>query len=180
MKKILFVLFASLLVLSACGNQGEKESKEKPSNSTVEKKKEKKEEKSTEEKESNNTNEASTEKTQMSNTNEGQASVDKNQQAGGVNTQKQDQQAQSGQQTENNISTNKDMPVAHDGGQNGYGYGDYLAAKEATEQGKAQNGGKLEGVGGSWPVQDGQSFESWRQEQVNWQNMVDSTSQPAK
>ncbi|NJH98360.1 hypothetical protein [Staphylococcus agnetis] len=45
MKKILFVLFASLLVLSACGNQDEKENKEKPSNSTVENKKENKEEK---------------------------------------------------------------------------------------------------------------------------------------
>ena len=32
------------------------------------------------------------------------------------------------------------MPVAHDGGQNGFGYGDYLAAKEASE--KARRGGR--------------------------------------
>ncbi|NJH87363.1 hypothetical protein GLV96_12410 [Staphylococcus agnetis] len=67
MKKILFVLFASLLVLSACGNQGETEkaSEKKPSKSTVEKKKENKEEKSTEEKQSSNT----VEENQLSNTN---------------------------------------------------------------------------------------------------------------
>ncbi|MCE4970238.1 hypothetical protein KJB49_02790 [Staphylococcus chromogenes] len=54
MKKILFVLFASLLVLGACGNQDETEkaSEKKPSKSTVENKKENKEEKSTEEKQS--------------------------------------------------------------------------------------------------------------------------------
>lgn len=54
MKKILFVLFASTLVLSACDNQGETEkaSEKKPSKSTVENKKENKEEKSTEEKQS--------------------------------------------------------------------------------------------------------------------------------
>ncbi|PTF99779.1 hypothetical protein [Staphylococcus chromogenes] len=54
MKKILSVLFASTLVLSACGNQDETEkaSEKKPSKSTVENKKENKEEKSTEEKQS--------------------------------------------------------------------------------------------------------------------------------
>ncbi|WP_105985967.1 hypothetical protein [Staphylococcus chromogenes] len=54
MKKILSVLFASTLVLSACGNQDktEKASEKKPSKSTVENKKENKEEKSTEEKQS--------------------------------------------------------------------------------------------------------------------------------
>lgn len=63
MKKILFVLFASLLVLSACGNQDETEkaSEKKPSKSTVENKKENKEEKSTEEKQSSNTAEETTE-----------------------------------------------------------------------------------------------------------------------
>ena len=41
MKKILFALFASLLVLGACGNQDETEkaSEKKPSKSTVENKK---------------------------------------------------------------------------------------------------------------------------------------------
>ncbi|PTF40654.1 hypothetical protein BUY11_10675 [Staphylococcus chromogenes] len=67
MKKILFVLFASLLVLGACGNQDETEkaSEKKPSKSTVENKKENKEEKSTEEKQSSNT----VEENQLSNTN---------------------------------------------------------------------------------------------------------------
>ncbi|MCQ9301298.1 hypothetical protein BUZ57_06690 [Staphylococcus hyicus] len=62
MKKILFVLFASLLVLSACGNNSEKESKEKSSNSSIEKKKEKNEDKKAEKKEKkqdNKTNEES-------------------------------------------------------------------------------------------------------------------------
>ena len=34
---------------------------------------------------------------------------------------------------------NNDMPVAHDGGQNGFGYGDYLAAKEASEKLDVEN-----------------------------------------
>ncbi|PTG54695.1 hypothetical protein BU692_10190 [Staphylococcus chromogenes] len=70
MKKLLFVLFASLLVLGACGNQGETEkaSEKNPSKSTVENKKEKKEENASEEKESKNTNEVSSEETQSANT----------------------------------------------------------------------------------------------------------------
>lgn len=70
MKKILFVLFASLLVLSACGNQDETEkaSEKKPSKSTVENKKENKEENASGEKESKNTNEVSSEETQSANT----------------------------------------------------------------------------------------------------------------
>ncbi|QDW87858.1 hypothetical protein [Staphylococcus hominis] len=63
MKKVLFLIFASLLVLGACGNQDETEkaSEKKPSKSTVENK----EEKSTEEKQSSNT----VEENQLSNTN---------------------------------------------------------------------------------------------------------------
>ena len=70
MKKILSILFASLLVLGACGNQDETEkaSEKKPSKSTVENKKEKKEEKPAEEKESNTSNEVSTEETESANT----------------------------------------------------------------------------------------------------------------
>ncbi|MDI3233358.1 DUF5067 domain-containing protein [Staphylococcus pasteuri] len=104
-----------------------------------------------------------------------QATKQQNGQQQSNNVQQQDNQQQS-----NTTPVNKDMPVAHDGGQNGYGHGDYEEAKRATEQGKAQNGGKLEGVGGSWAVQDGQDYDSWRKAQVDWQNAVDSTSQPAK
>ena len=62
--------------------------------------------------------------------------------------------------------SNKDMPVAHDGGQNGYGYGDYLAAKEASEKARR---GELQGVGGSWGVAPGQDFNSWRDQQAKIQ-----------
>ncbi|MCO6289840.1 hypothetical protein [Staphylococcus epidermidis] len=59
------------------------------------------------------------------------------------------------------------MPVAHDGGQNGFGYGDYLAAKEASEKARR---GELQGVGGSWGVAPGQDFNSWRYQQAEIQN----------
>lgn len=62
--------------------------------------------------------------------------------------------------------SNKDMPVVHDGGQNGYGYGDYLAAKEASEKARS---GELQGVGGSWGVAPGQDFNSWRDQQAKIQ-----------
>ncbi|WP_157947302.1 hypothetical protein [Staphylococcus chromogenes] len=56
MKKILFVLFASLLVLSACGNDDSKEEKKtEQKEKKSEKKENKKEEKSIEEKQTSNT-----------------------------------------------------------------------------------------------------------------------------
>lgn len=56
MKKIIFVLFASLLVLSACGNDESKEEKKtEQKEKKSEKKENKKEEKSTEEKQASNT-----------------------------------------------------------------------------------------------------------------------------
>ena len=82
------------------------------------------------------------------------------------------QQQNGGNQQTNNQQVqgtpfNKDMPVAHDGGQNGYGYGDYLAAKEASEKARS---GELQGVGGSWGVAPGQDFNSWRDQQAKIQN----------
>ena len=38
------------------------------------------------------------------------------------------------------------MPVAHDGGQNGFGYGDYLAAKKHRKKARR---GEVQGLGGS-------------------------------
>ncbi|MBE7332055.1 ABC transporter B family protein [Staphylococcus haemolyticus] len=203
MKKVLYLIFASLLVLGACGqdegNSNKDDNKKSQTKSNKKSNDPKKnnasdnKEKTSKDKQqanlddnSNSETRNNTESVSDNNGSEKQGSskphVAQQQKPTNNGRQQADSNQQQASQNQQNQGTpvNKDMPVAHDGGQNGYGYGDYLAAKEATERGKAQNGGKLEGVGGAWPVQDGQSFESWRQAQVDWQNMVDSTSQPAK
>ena len=58
------------------------------------------------------------------------------------------------------------MPVAHDGGQNGFGYGDYLAAKEASEKLDVENCKDLV-VLGRCAKQD---FNLWRNQQAEIQN----------
>lgn len=205
MKKVLFLIFASLLVLGACGQNGDnsnkddnKKSESKSDKKSNDPKKDKKSDSKDKSKDSSGDDkqQASSDDNNNDTSNNESESTSKNdnretQSANGNNERPQGKQAQATQQNNNQkVSNNQqqanttpvndDMPVAHDGGQNGYGHGDYEEAKRATEQGKAQNGGKLEGVGGSWAVQDGQDYDSWRKAQVDWQNAVDSTSQPAK
>ena len=82
------------------------------------------------------------------------------------NTQSQ-QTAQNYTQKDHSNRFNNDMPVAHDGGQNGFGYGDYLAAKEASEKARRR---ELQGLGGSWGVAPKQDFNLWRNQQAEIQN----------
>lgn len=174
MKKVLFLIFASLLVLGACGNN---DSEKKEDNKSSEHKKSndsKKDKKSDDKKDNSKDNKKSESKNDDTTSIESQSTSKndngKSQDNNGNNERIQGKQATQQQNGDNQqvqgTPFNKDMPVAHDGGQNGYGYGDYLAAKEASEKARR---GELQGVGGSWGVAPGQDFNSWRNQQAKIQ-----------
>lgn len=180
MKKVLFLIFASSLVLGACGNH---DSEKKVDNKSSDHKKsnDPKKDKETDNKkdESDNNKQVNSDETtdnesQSTSKNDNGKSQDNNgneERTQSKQATQQQQQNTGNQQTNNQqvqgTPVNKDMPVAHDGGQNGYGYGDYVEAKKASEQ--ARNG-QLQGVGGSWGVAPGQDFNSWREQQAQIQN----------
>ncbi|EHS00321.1 hypothetical protein [Staphylococcus epidermidis] len=185
MKKVLFLIFASLLVLGACGQNEDKSNKDdnkksesksdKKSNAPKKNKKsdsKKENSKNAEQYDSNSNNNTTTNEKQSISKNDNGKSQDNNGNNERIQGENATQQQNRGNQQTNNQQIqgtpfNKDMPVAHDGGQNGYGYGDYLAAKEASEKARR---GELQGVGGSWGVAPGQDFNSWRDQQAKIQN----------
>ena len=48
---------------------------------------------------------------------------------------------------------------------------------KATEENKRQNGGHTAGIGGSWAVQDGQDYNSWKKAQNDFDNFKRQNSE---
>lgn len=196
MKKVLFLIFASLLVLGACGNN---DSEKKEDNKTSEHKKsnDPKKDKKLENKDKSNKNtnddkqEASSDDSNNDTTNNESESTSKNdnkktQSANSNNerpqgnivqpTQQNNQQQSSNQQAQNNNGYmtqeqinewNKNKPTTHDESQMGYGRGDYEQARKDSE--KVWNDPNAH-VGGPRWVGKNEGYESWAKRQQEVQN----------
>ncbi|CAC8002465.1 DUF5067 domain-containing protein [Staphylococcus aureus] len=81
-------------------------------------------------------------------------------------------------QTQNNPTSNKNnnAPVK-DEFSSDTSYNAYQEAKRATEENKRQNGGHTAGIGGSWAVQDGQDYNSWKKAQNDFDNFKRQNSE---
>ncbi|MGK8992942.1 hypothetical protein ACRS8V_06150 [Staphylococcus epidermidis] len=196
MKKVLFLIFASLLVLGACGNN---DSEKKEDNKTSEHKKsnDSKKDKKLENKDKSNKNtnddkqEASSDDSNNDTANNESESTSKNdnkktQSANSNNerpqgnivqpTQQNNQQQSSNQQAQNNNGYmtqeqinewNKNKPTTHDESQMGYGRGDYEQARKDSE--KVWNDPNAH-VGGPRWVGKNEGYESWAKRQQEVQN----------
>ncbi|MGC7610049.1 hypothetical protein ACP2YD_03990 [Staphylococcus epidermidis] len=196
MKKVLFLIFASLLVLGACGNN---DSEKKEDNKTSEHKKsnDPKKDKKLENKDKSNKNtnddkqEASSDDSNNDTANNESESTSKNdnkktQSANSNNerpqgnivqpTQQNNQQQSSNQQAQNNNGYmtqeqinewNKNKPTTHDESQMGYGRGDYEQARKDSE--KVWNDPNAH-VGGPRWVGKNEGYESWAKRQQEVQN----------
>jgi len=196
MKKVLFLIFASLLVLGACGNN---DSEKKEDNKTSEHKKsnDPKKDKKLENKDKSNKNtnddkqEASSYDSNNDTANNESESTSKNdnkktQSANSNNerpqgktvqpTQQNNQQQSSNQQAQNNNGYmtqeqinewNKNKPTTHDESQMGYGRGDYEQARKDSE--KVWNDPNAH-VGGPRWVGKNEGYESWAKRQQEVQN----------
>lgn len=195
MKKVLFLIFASLLVLGACGNN---DSEKKEDNKTSEHKKsnDPKKDKKLENKDKSNKNtnddkqEASSDDSNNDTANNESESTSKSdngkiQSANGNNERTQgkqatqqnnNQQQSSNQQSQNNNGYmtqeqinewNKNKPTTHDESQMGYGRGDYEQARKDSE--KVWNDPNAH-VGGPRWVGKNEGYESWAKRQQEVQN----------
>lgn len=196
MKKVLFLIFASLLVLGACGNN-DSEKKEDNKTSELKKSNDPKKDKKLENKDKSNKNtnddkqEASSDDSNNDTTNNESESTSKNdnkktQSANSNNerpqgnivqpTQQNNQQQSSNQQAQNNNGYmtqeqinewNKNKPTTHDESQMGYGRGDYEQARKDSE--KVWNDPNAH-VGGPRWVGKNEGYESWAKRQQEVQN----------
>jgi len=197
MKKVLFLIFASLLVLGACGNNV---SEKKEDNKTSEHKKsnDPKKDKKLENKDKSNKNinddkqEASSDDSNNDTANNESESTSKNdnkktQSANSNNERPQgktvqptqqnhQQQSNNNQQSQNNNGYmtqeqinewNKNKPTTHDESQMGYGRGDYEQARKDSE--KVWNDPNAH-VGGPRWVGKNEGYESWAKRQQEVQN----------
>lgn len=191
MKKVLFLIFASLLVLGACGNN---DSENKEDNKASEHKKSnipKKDKKSDDKKDNSKDNKKSEPKTNDTTSNESQSTSKndngKSQDNNGNNERTQgkqaaqqnnNQQQNSNQQSQNNNGYmtqeqinewNKNKPTTHDESQMGYGRGDYEQARKDSE--KVWNDPNAH-VGGPRWVGKNEGYESWAKRQQEVQNSI--------
>ena len=199
MKKVLFLIFASLLVLGACGNN---DSEKKEDNKTSEHKKsnDPKKDKKLENKDKSNKNtnddkqEASSDDSNNDTANNESESTSKNdnkktQSANSNNERPQgktvqptqqnhQQQSNNNQQSQNNNGYmtqeqinewNKNKPTTHDESQMGYGRGDYEQARKDSE--KVWNDPNAH-VGGPRWVGKNEGYESWAKRQQEVQNSI--------
>lgn len=197
MKKVLFLIFASLLVLGACGNN---DSEKKEDNKTSEHKKsnDPKKDKKLENKDKSNKNtnddkqEVSSDDSNNDTANNESESTSKNdnkktQSANSNNERPQgktvqptqqnhQQQSNNNQQSQNNNGYmtqeqinewNKNKPTTHDESQMGYGRGDYEQARKDSE--KVWNDPNAH-VGGPRWVGKNEGYESWAKRQQEVQN----------
>lgn len=199
MKKVLFLIFASLLVLGACGNN---DSEKKEDNKTSEHKKsnDPKKDKKLENKDKSNKNtnddkqEVSSDDSNNDTANNESESASKNdnkktQSANSNNERPQgktvqptqqnhQQQSNNNQQSQNNNGYmtqeqinewNKNKPTTHDESQMGYGRGDYEQARKDSE--KVWNDPNAH-VGGPRWVGKNEGYESWAKRQQEVQNSI--------
>ena len=199
MKKVLFLIFASLLVLGACGYN---DSEKKEDNKTSEHKKsnDPKKDKKLENKDKSNKNtnddkqEVSSDDSNNDTANNESESTSKNdnkktQSANSNNERPQgktvqptqqnhQQQSNNNQQSQNNNGYmtqeqinewNKNKPTTHDESQMGYGRGDYEQARKDSE--KVWNDPNAH-VGGPRWVGKNEGYESWAKRQQEVQNSI--------
>ena len=189
MKKFLVLIFASLLVLGACGNN---DSEKKEDNKSSEHKKSndsKKDKKSDDKKDNSKDNKKSESKiddttsieSQSTSKNDNGKSQDNNgnnerTQSKQATQQNNNQQQNSNQQSQNNNGYmtqeqinewNKNKPTTHDESQMGYGRGDYEQARKDSE--KVWNDPNAH-VGGPRWVGKNEGYESWAKRQQEVQN----------
>ncbi|MCG1347434.1 hypothetical protein K4R21_02420 [Staphylococcus epidermidis] len=196
MKKILFLIFASLLVLGACGQNGDNSNKDdnKKSESKSDKKSNGPKKSDSKDKSNKNTNyekqQASSddinndttsnksESTSKNNNSKTQSDNGNNERIQGKQTTQQNnnQQQSSNQQSQNNNGYmtqeqinewNKNKPTTHDESQMGYGRGDYEQARKDSE--KVWNDPNAH-VGGPRWVGKNEGYESWAKRQQEVQN----------
>ncbi|MEI9464776.1 hypothetical protein WCU86_11005 [Staphylococcus epidermidis] len=187
MKKVLFLIFASLLVLGACGNndsekkEDNKSSEHKKSNdSKKDKKSDDKKDNSKDNKKSESKNEDTTSiESQSTSKNDNGKSQDNNgnnERIQGKQTTQQNnnQQQSSNQQSQNNNGYmsqaeidewNRTKPTTHDESQMGYGRSEYEEARKASAQVWDNPNAH---VGGPIWVGKNEGYDSWanRQKEV--------------
>lgn len=197
MKKVLFLIFSSLLVLGACGNN-DSEKKEDNKSSEHKKSNDPKKDKKLENKDKSNKNtnddkqEASSddsnndtannesERTSKSDNGKTQSANGNNERTQGkqATQQNNNQQQSSNQQSQNNNGYmtqeqinewNKNKPTTHDESQMGYGRGDYEQARKDSE--KVWNDPNAH-VGGPRWVGKNEGYESWAKRQQEVQNSI--------
>ena len=196
MKKVLFLIFASLLVLGACGQNGDNSNKDdnKKSESKSDKKsngpkksdsKNKSNKNINDDKQqassddiNNDTTSNKSESTSKNNNSKTQSDNGNNERIQGKQTTQQNnnQQQSSNQQSQNNNGYmtqeqinewNKNKPTTHDESQMGYGRGDYEQARKDSE--KVWNDPNAH-VGGPRWVGKNEGYESWAKRQQEVQN----------
>lgn len=185
MKKVLFLIFASLLVLGACGQDEDKSNKE--DNKKSESKSNKKSNNSKKDKKAKDSSSDDKQKASSGDNNDDTAnneaeSISKNDnsktQSDNSNKERpqQGKQAQATQQNNNGYMTqdeinewNKNKPTTHDESQMGYGRGDYEQALKESQ--KVWNNPNAH-VGGPRWVGKNEGYESWAKRQQEVQNSV--------
>ena len=199
MKKVLFLIFASLLVLGACGNndsekkEDNKTSEHKKSNDPKKDKKLENKDKSnkntnddkqevssddsnndTANNESESTSKNDNKKTQSANSNnerpQGKTVQPTQQNHQQQSNNNQQSQINNGYMTQEQINEwNKNKPTTHDESQMGYGRGDYEQARKDSE--KVWNDPNAH-VGGPRWVGKNEGYESWAKRQQEVQNSI--------
>lgn len=189
MKKVLFLIFASLLVLGACGqnedksnkddnNKSESKSDKKSNDPKKDKKLDDKKDDSKDEKQSeskNNSDDTTNNESESTSKKDNGKSQDNN----GNNERvqgKQTTQQSNNQQAQNNNGYmsqaeidewNRTKPTTHDESQMGYGLGDYERARKASE--KVWDNPNAH-VGGPGWVGKNEGYDSWAKRQQEVQN----------
>ena len=181
MKKVLFLIFASLLVLGACGNNdSEKKEDNKKSESKSDKKSnDPKKDKKLENKDKSNKNTNDDKQQASSDDSNNERPQGKTVQPTQQNNQQQannNQQQSSNQQSQNNNDYmtqdeinewNKNKPTTHNESQMGYGRAEYEEARKASEQVWDDPNAH---VGGPIWVGKNEGYESWAKRQQEVQN----------
>ena len=181
MKKVLFLIFASLFVLGACGQDSDKSNKDdnnKSESKSVKKSNDPKKDKKSDDKKVDSKDEKQSESKNNSDdtTNNESESTSKNDNGNNERTQgKQATQQQSNnQQAQNNNGYmsqaeidewNRTKPTTHDESQMGYGRSEYEQARKASE--KVWDNPNAHVGGPSW-VGKNEGYDSWanRQKEV--------------
>lgn len=188
MKKVLFLIFASLLVLGACGQDGDKSNKDENKKSETKSDKKsndpKKDKKSENKDKSNETTNDDKQQASSDNSNNDTANNEsestsksnngKTQSANGNNERPQGKQSTQQQNNNNGYMTqdeinewNKNKTTTHDESQMGYGRGDYEQARKGSEQ--IWNDPNAHVGGPSW-VGKNEGYDSWAKRQQEVQN----------
>lgn len=191
MKKVLFLIFASLLVLGACGqdsdksnkdgnNKSESKSDKKSNDPKKDKKSDDKKDNSKDEKQANSDDTTNNESQSTAKNDNGKAQDNNgnNERTQGkkATQQQNNQQQSSNQQSQNDNGYmtqeqinewNKNKPTTHDESQMGYGRSEYEEARKASAQVWDDPNAH---VGGPIWVGKNEGYDSWAKRQQEVQN----------